>query len=436
MKRALNSLFTRLLLALFLTGLCVNLLVIGFSWYFHKKKVRPSIDAHILQYTNYLLQDLGDPPDQKRAELIAQKSEINIAYHGVSGSWSTSKKTPSLDNLRFRLLQDNPKVQVAWNRERQLIVVNLSHGSVSFFSKHKGREARAERLVVLLISLLTMLLAMAYITIRWILNPVKWLTEGVKHISQGDLAYRIQHNRTDEFGELINTFNAMTARISDMLHAKEQLLLAVSHELRSPLTRIRVAHAMLPDNQLKESIGADVLEMEKMIAELLETARLSNDHGQLKLEPVNLVALIQDSVDSFKNQGARIILNMPDYETSLQIDPMRVKTLLNNLLTNAIQHSSQEAGQIAVTLEDNLNEVVVRVKDNGCGINAEDLPYLFEPFYRTDKSRSRETGGYGLGLHLCKTIIEAHQGTIEAKSEVGQGTEFIVRFPKRERLNA
>lgn len=146
--------------------------------------------------------------------------------------------------------------------------------------------------------------------------------------------------RYDELRDLAAAFNDMTDRIREMLHTKEQLLLDVSHELRSPLTRIRVALEFLPDGRAKESITGDVVEMEKMINEILETARMHHLHGKLKSERVILSDLLKDALSEFANQPPGV--QAGDIPTGIVIkaDPEQIKTVFKNILSNAIKFSS------------------------------------------------------------------------------------------------
>jgi signal transduction histidine kinase len=145
--------------------------------------------------------------------------------------------------------------------------------------------------MVILLAVLTLILTGAFFSIRWILRPVRWLNQRVREVSRGNLTHRVPLKRSDEFRNLAEAFNDMTDRIRDMLHTKEQMMLDVSHELRSPITRMMIALEFLPDGQAKESIQNDVSEMETMIKEILETARMHHLHSKLKLQSINLVDL-------------------------------------------------------------------------------------------------------------------------------------------------
>jgi signal transduction histidine kinase len=235
--------------------------------------------------------------------------------------------------------------------------------------------------------------------------------------------------RSDELRDLAEAFNDMTDRIRDMLKSKEQLLLDVSHELRTPLTRMKVALEFLEDSQAKQSLQGDIEEMEKMVSEILETARRQHKYENLKKQPTNLAVLIQQTTAAFENQPPGVeIMDFPS-EIEVKIDSEQIKTVFENVLNNAIKYSEAESNPVQVTCELHKSYAVIRIRDFGIGIPPEDRVHIFEPFYRVDKSRTKDTGGYGLGLSLCKTIMEAHGGKIEVQSTPQEGTTVSLYFP-------
>jgi signal transduction histidine kinase len=277
--------------------------------------------------------------------------------------------------------------------------------------------------------LLTLILAAAFFVIRHILRPVKWLNTGVKEVSGGNLKHRVPLKRSDELRDLAAAFNNMTDRIRDMLQTKEQLLYDVSHELRTPITRMKVALEFLEDSQAKKSLQSDIEELEKMVSEILETARRQHKYENLKKQRIPLAAFIKQTIVAFENQPPGIeSVDLPS-EIEVEIDPEQIKTVFENVLNNAIKYSQPDSAPIQISAKTDESYVVVRIRDFGIGIPEEDLAHIFEPFYRVDKSRTKDTGGYGLGLSLCKTIMEAHGGKIEVHSTLQEGTTVSLYFP-------
>ena len=149
----------------------------------------------------------------------------------------------------------------------------------------------------------------------------------------------------------------------------------------------------------------------------------------MKKQPTDLVALLKQTAAAFENQPPGIeTVDLPP-ELSVQVDPQQIKTVFENLLSNAFKYSEPESDPVKISVERRAADVIIRIEDNGIGIPQEQLAHIFEPFYRVDKSRSKDSGGYGLGLSLCKSIMEAHKGKIEVQSRPKEGTTVLLFFP-------
>jgi len=251
----------------------------------------------------------------------------------------------------------------------------------------------------------------------------------VTQVGDGNLEHRVPEKRADEFRDLAEAFNDMVTRISKAMHAREQLLLDVSHELRSPLTRLKIGLEMLPEGTKKESLREDIIEMEKMITDILEASRMRHHAGSLNIQDVDLGKLIEELIPDFKDLPPGIVIKGELTENRVAADYEKAGIALRNIMDNALKYSQKSEQPVEVTLVSKPGCIEVVVRDHGIGIPAEDQPYIFEPFYRADKSRTRETGGYGLGLSMCKTIMVAHGGQIELNSTLNQGTTVTLAFP-------
>jgi signal transduction histidine kinase len=428
-KKIFRSVFTKLLVVIILTGICINLVVGGFFLHLRNVMVDP-FHKNVVQYLNYLIADMGNPPNLDRAQKIARQSFLEIRYESPDNRWTTSDELPTFFKGRFVPWRQNPDVRYGKYRGRHVIEVDKEAGRFIFgVSRNLPVDSARHRLLVIMLVLLTVILAAAFFAIRYILRPVKWLNTGVQEVSRGNLKHRVPLKKSDELRDLAAAFNNMTERIRDMLHTKEQLLLDVSHELRTPLTRMKVALEFLEDSQAKQNLQADLEEMEKMVSEILETARSQHKYENLKKQRTNLVDLLIQTVAAFENQPPGI--KMADVASEMQaaVDPEQVKTVFENVLNNAIKYSRTDSKPIQVSCKRRESFAVVRITDKGIGIPEAELAHIFEPFYRVDKSRSKDTGGYGLGLNLCKTIMEAHDGKIEVQSSPEQGTSVSLFFP-------
>jgi signal transduction histidine kinase len=248
-------------------------------------------------------------------------------------------------------------------------------------------------------------------------------------VGHGNLNHRVPVTKSDELGQLSLAFNTMTQRLEEMLTAKEQLLRDVSHELRSPLTRMKVALEFVKEGKTRQLVQSDIQEMEEMITHILDAARMHHDHSRLNLRKIDLTEVIDDVVAIYGQQQPGVIFSRTSSSVLCMADPEQITIVLKNVLENAIKYSRKESKSVQVSTYTQDGWVVIDIEDNGIGIEPEALKYIWEPFYRADKSRSRDTGGYGLGLSLCKTIIEAHGGTLDVRSIPGKGTTVTLMLP-------
>jgi len=266
------------------------------------------------------------------------------------------------------------------------------------------------------------LTALAYAHVRHLLRPLDDIRAGAQRFGRGDFAEPIPLRHRDELGQLASDVNAMARSIHQMLDAKRALLLAISHELRSPLTRARLNTELLPETPpdvaaRREALLRDLGEMRDLVTDLLESERLDQGHAALQLELVDLPTLAREVVDALAQThgGAapKVVLDLEADWPALQLDRARMRLLLRNLLDNALRHSADAAQPPLLRLRHRAPGVRITVRDHGPGVAPSVLPHLSEPFYRPDSARGRAEGGVGLGLHLCKLVAQAHGGSLE-----------------------
>jgi signal transduction histidine kinase len=425
-----NSIFTKLILIFIISGICIFLLLKGFNRHIFESTGDTALRKSVVHYLTYIVQDLGNPPDLDRAKIIAQRSSLKIRYESPEMTWSTPDFPPLSPRQVFHPWKEYLNIRAGRGAGCVFVEMTQENGRFLFeFSPAFTREIGKMEPIVILTLLLMLMLLLTYFSIRWVLNPVKQLTIGVREVGKGNLDYRTSLKRSDELGQLAQAFNTMTDRIRTMLRAKEQLMLDVSHELRSPLTRMKLSLRLLSESRVKEKIEEDVKEMEKMVTQALDTARESFMPGQLNLQQVDIVKLIKEVLPLFKNQHPGVqIADIPD-KIELRIDPDRVKSVIKNILDNAFKYSIERSLPVKISFENRAPYIIIRIQDNGIGIPADEIPFIFEPFYRVDKSRAKYSGGYGLGLSLCKSVMEAHQGKIEIESSPNTGTTVFLLFP-------
>jgi signal transduction histidine kinase len=444
LKFGRHSVFIKLLIVLIITGVIINVMVTAFFGLQLHAPLRTILYTNISHYFSYLAQEIGSPPDTAKAEKLAEGYSIRITYQSDQFQWTSANKiVPDNKNLRnFH----TPRLGIKWFFHQEFPIPNPDGSQFIFELDYAKLFARHGRHLIGLIAILTLVLTISYLISRHILKPIKLLQQGVEQISSGDLNHKIAIRNKDELGDLTQSFNEMTTRIKEMLSARDQLLLDVSHELRSPLTRIRVALEFLPDGKNKQSIQEDLIEIETMITEILETERLKESYGKIKLESQNIIEIIKSVSTLYKDQSPGIILKSLPKELFLMVNAERIKMVFKNIIENAVKYSTVKSQPIEISIErathvgsashisdfvDEENKTIVLIKDDGSGIPEEHLPYLFEPFYRVDKSRSKKTGGYGLGLSLCKKIMAAHGGSIEICNNPDRGATVRLVFTKR-----
>lgn len=269
----------------------------------------------------------------------------------------------------------------------------------------------------------------AHYIIKKILKPLSKLNEAVDKAGKGNFDQTIIVTSNDELGVLTEAFNKMASDIKKMIVAREQLLLDVSHELRSPITRAKLALEMMPDSPEKESIASDMKEMETMVTEILESERLKNGAIAGNLTPIGVKELLESVLEVYQKESNRITLFPVSSDITIIADKNLMITVLRNLIDNSLKYSTSNNKPIEISVIQHNDNVTIQIEDYGSGIPEDKLPYIFEPFYRADLSRSRKTGGYGLGLHLCKRIMDVHGAEIFLKNRTdNQGLIVTLKF--------
>jgi signal transduction histidine kinase len=270
------------------------------------------------------------------------------------------------------------------------------------------------------------------------LAPVRTLSSAARRLGAGDLSQRVPTPGHDEIGELGRSFNSMAAGLERAEQQRKNLVADVAHELRTPLSNIQgYVEAMRdgvlePNEETLNTVHAQTLHLARLVEDLRLLAQTESADFRLHLEPESPGDVIRHAVEGFRARSSSmdvgLLMDIPDELPMLHIDRTRISQVLGNLLENGVRHSPS-GGEVNVGARLTAGRVVVTVADGGDGIAPEDLAHVFDRFYRADPSRTRATGGAGLGLTIAKKIVEAHGGEIRAESVEGQGSTFIFDLP-------
>lgn len=241
-----------------------------------------------------------------------------------------------------------------------------------------------------------------------------------------------------EIDNLINSINNLSKELYNMENMRKRLTSDISHELRTPLTSIQThLEAMIdgiwePSEERLISVNEEVIRISHLVNQLKNLAKFDSEESKLDISEVDLKQLVKNII--YNNESYALEKNI-NINSSLEdirafIDKEKISQVIINLISNAIRYTNNN-GEIFIKLYKVEDFIKISVKDNGIGIPKESVDYIFERFYRVDKSRCRNTGGTGVGLTICKSIIDLHGGNIEVKSEVNIGSKFIITIPKK-----
>mgnify|MGYP000898504687 CR=1 FL=1 len=293
--------------------------------------------------------------------------------------------------------------------------------------------------VLIGIGLLSLLLAVTFGTIiaRRLSQPISRVIRATQIIAKGDYRDRIiEKSSTKEIGQMTAAINNLAETLEKQEALRKRMSLDVAHEFRTPIATLQShLEAMIdgiwePDATRLKSCHEEVLRIGRMVRDIEQLAKLEGSNLVLNKENVDLSELIRTIVHNFesdfKNKGVTLKVNSKKCVISADRD--KISQIVVNLLSNALKYTS-EGGTVEVEVKGMDKDAAIIVRDNGSGIAEEDLPNIFERFYRADRSRNRKTGGSGIGLTIVKSLVDAHRGRIEVKSEPGKGSEFTVILP-------
>lgn len=409
--------------------------------FYNSDQIRGLISGHLSLHVSYVREDIGVPPNIDRAIAITEKVPVDIRIAGPGFDWASDPQFPRVEDLEFAPSPRFSDDSDAWADELQGVDF-ASFDDHDFLRMRQGGYdivvstprisdvSSGPALLPLVLGLGLFLLVLAYAAVTWLFRPIRAIRRGAEHIGRGNFDSRISDVRRDQLGDLAADINRMAGDVENMLDAKRALLLGISHELRTPLSRMRLALEFLEDDEHASSLRAEIVEMDKIVVSLLEAERLNSRHVQLTRSDVVVADLVRALLDNFFSRDRdRIEVSLPETPVSVSIDEARISLLLKNLLSNALRYSRPEDGPVELSVRVSDETLVMTVTDRGPGLSEEQAAHIGEPFYRSDPSRARESGGTGLGLYLSTLIARAHGGTLRLDESYSKGACFEVCIP-------
>ena len=391
------------------------LVVFVASFYDHAVSHHHAGDARLAAA---LARRVYEDPSPRRLARLANTMKVGLRYQNAHFSFTSDEGMPHFHEVQIlrrrgdiALGRGNGQLVALHSFETQRLMIDLRRGG--------PWEAAAEA-IVLLAAALTILWSAFYFLQRKMLSPIADLRDDMKAVGAGNWQHsKVKQN--DEIGELAEVFNQMQDRLQAMIVSKERFLADASHELRSPLARLRLAAEFVERDKLRRQMTADIGELDLLTGDILEKARLDNlaeSEAKARFDFNSVLRELQNKYPSVRFAG----------EVSAEVcgDPGALARALGNLLDNAHKFAVEEIC-LSVMQEDGF--IITTVEDDGPGASEEDLLNLFEPFYRADVSRSRDTGGFGLGLSIARAAVISHDGEIFAQNKTPQGLKITIRLP-------
>jgi signal transduction histidine kinase len=399
----------------------------------HQRILRAASSARV----SFRIDDRPDvPPDGAIPEMVAEGTlaevfgegrEVRVALSGRTRPWSRIGRTDRDEDddggRHRRMMGDGDRDR---DRDRTPAVAM----SVRLFD---GRWLNAETLLppppllawpaiasTLLIG--TAVSAVVIWSVRRIARPLRGLADAADRFGRGETVPPLPEEGSEEIRRTVSAFNAMQARVRSFVSDRTRMLAAISHDLRTPLTSLRLRAEFVDDDETRERLIATVDEMSRMTEATLAFAR--DEASGEEARPTDLVSLVRAVADDFTDIGADVTVTAPE-RLELTVRPVALRRALRNLVENAVRYGSRAR----IALVEQRGDAIMTVDDDGPGIPAERLEDVFDPFVRLETSRSTETGGVGLGLSTARTIARAHGGDVTLSNRAGGGLTATLRLP-------
>ena len=359
-------------------------------------------------------------------EVVQEGMDTSYGFHKIYDSDDTGNFTWSI-NMVSAIIDDSKTVGA-------VIIVQSIADIVQ-----RINQIQLRYYIIYAVSMLILIVIFGFLINR-ILYPLNELRKGTEAISGGDFSKRVKVSGRDEFASLGEAFNTMAVRLEDVDRARSDFISNASHELKTPLTSVKIlTESILYENGVEESVYKDFLgeidkeidRMTELVNDLLFMTRLENlDPDALPIENTSVPSIVDEVIDSLKQiADQKGILLTKDLRYTGNIDCLRghLKHAISNLVENGIKYTEQ--GSVTIRTSRENDNCVFEIIDTGEGIAKKEQEKIFERFYRVSKSRTRETGGSGLGLYIVQRVAVLHNGSVSVESEEGKGAVFSLRIP-------
>jgi len=373
-----------------------------------------------------LVEEVGVPPSEEKMRQFIKAFPSELYVSGPDFQWRSGENSiEKSDRVVVAPLTENLSF-VAYQGIKGLEYISSGYAFTLFEKEQVSFIGRYQKELMALAALGVLVLTL--LAVNKSIAPLYRIRAGANKIRLGNLSYQIPRQPTVEFSQLAESINAMSNALNEQLDAKQELLLSISHELKTPITRAKIQLDLIEPDSLKKSLQDDIDELSQLVTHILETERLNKGHQRLNLEHFSLSEFMQDMQYEIGHHSPQVKWQICQQPCYLEGDPLRLELVLKNLISNAIRHGKEKPIRVILDSEAD-GTIALSVQDQGEGISPQHLEKITDPFYRADSSRQRTTGGFGLGLYLTKSIVEAHGARLNINSVLQKGTKVTVRFP-------
>ncbi len=401
-------------------------------WIFFQSTAR-NIGAYLhgpgRKTATFLIKDyLGSPPSKFKAFLLNKIYNISFKYLKDGREiWRVGSFESAIE-YRKRHQQMMKGMMNSRMMGMHQLVHELDLGKneriIIYYPVYERRKIFFIPIITLVLSFGLIIFIILLLTKRTLL-PIHELIEASKRIGSGDLSYRINYTREDDFKDVVDAFNSMTKKLERMLKEQRELLHMLSHELRTPLARISLALEIDDREKSYSIIKEEIRGMNELIESIMELSRI--DYDQIGSEECNLKDVVWDVIGKeFEGEKARIKIDISDEKVFVKSKKILIERVVRNVIENALKYGDKNT-QVEIKLFNNENSGVLKVLNYGKGLSKEEIENIFYPFYRG--RNSKDTKGKGLGLVVVQRIMDSLGGEVMCKSDINGPTEFTVIFP-------